>query len=78
MCGNPHFSRCIHQMRCVECEAFIDHEQAEAIERREGVIPLSRHFSSCQNRKAKRQPVLVLWNGKQHLRGRIANTAQDV
>src|SRR5260221_868873 len=41
MCGNPHFSRCIHQMRCVECEAFIDHEQAEAIEKREGAIVIS-------------------------------------
>jgi len=41
MCGNPHFSRCIHQMRCVECEAFIDHEQAEAIERREGAVLIS-------------------------------------
>jgi len=41
MCGNPHFSLCIHQMRCVECEAFIDHEQAEAIERREGAVLIS-------------------------------------
>jgi integrase-like protein len=41
MCGNPHFSRCIHQMRCVECEAFIDHEQAETIERREGAVLIS-------------------------------------
>jgi hypothetical protein len=38
MCGNPYFSRCIQQMRCVECEAFIDHEQAEAIEKREGAV----------------------------------------
>lgn len=41
MCGNPHFSRCIHQLQCIECEAFIDHEQAEAIERREGAIVIS-------------------------------------
>ena len=41
MCGNPHFSRCIHQMMCIECEAFIDHEQAEAIEKREGVMVIS-------------------------------------
>ena len=41
MCGNPHFSRCIHQMMCIECEAFIDHEQAEAIEKREGAIVIS-------------------------------------
>src|SRR6266700_1012756 len=41
MCGNPHFSRCIHQMMCRECEAFIDHEQAEAIEKREGAVLIS-------------------------------------
>jgi hypothetical protein len=41
MCGNPHFSRCIHQMMCIECEAFIDHEFAEAIEKREGAIVIS-------------------------------------
>lgn len=41
MCGNPHFSRCIHQLLCVECEAFIDHEQAEAIEKREGALVIS-------------------------------------
>ncbi|HEU5382405.1 MAG TPA: tyrosine-type recombinase/integrase [Ktedonobacteraceae bacterium] len=41
MCGNPHFSRCIHQFMCIECEAFIDHEQAEAIEKREGAMVIS-------------------------------------
>jgi len=41
MCGNPHFSRCIHQMMCIECEAFIDHEQAEAIEKCEGAVLIS-------------------------------------
>jgi len=41
MCGNPHFSRCIHQMTCQECEAFIDAEMAEVIERREGTIIIS-------------------------------------
>jgi integrase len=41
MCGNPHFSRCIHQLMCIECEAFIDHEQAEAIEKREGALVIS-------------------------------------
>ncbi len=41
MCGNPHFSRCIHQLMCIECEAFIDHELAEAIEKREGAIVIS-------------------------------------
>src|SRR6266536_3176987 len=41
MCGNPHFSRCIHQMMCRECEAFIDSELAEVIEKREGALILS-------------------------------------
>jgi len=41
MCGNPHFSRCIHQMICRECEAFIDSELAEVIEKREGAIIIS-------------------------------------
>jgi hypothetical protein len=41
MCGNPHFSRCIHQMMCRECEAFIDSELAEVIEKREGAIIIS-------------------------------------
>lgn len=41
MCGNPHFSRCLHQLKCIECEAFIDHELAEAIEKREGAITIS-------------------------------------
>jgi len=41
MCGNPHFSRCIHQMKCIECEAFIDHELAETIEKREGAVLIS-------------------------------------
>lgn len=41
MCGNPHFSRCIHQMTCRECEAFIDAEMAEVIERREGAVIIS-------------------------------------
>jgi hypothetical protein len=41
MCGNPHFSRCIHQMQCIECEAFIDSELAEVIERREGAVLIS-------------------------------------
>jgi len=41
MCGNPHFSRCIHQMKCIECEAFIDSEQAEVIEKCEGAIIIS-------------------------------------
>jgi len=41
MCGNPHFSRCIHQMMCIECEAFIDNEMAEVIEKREGAVLIS-------------------------------------
>ncbi|HEU5378019.1 MAG TPA: tyrosine-type recombinase/integrase, partial [Ktedonobacteraceae bacterium] len=41
MCGNPHFSRCIHQMTCRECEAFIDTEMAEVIEKREGAVIIS-------------------------------------
>jgi hypothetical protein len=41
MCGNPHFSRCIHQMTCRECEAFIDAEMAEVIEKREGAVIIS-------------------------------------
>lgn len=41
MCGNPHFSRCIHQMMCRECEAFIDSELIEVIERREGAVIIS-------------------------------------
>lgn len=41
MCGNPHFSHCIHQMTCRECEAFIDTEMAEVIEKREGAIIIS-------------------------------------
>ena len=41
MCGNPHFSRCIHQMTCRECEAFIDAELAEVIEKREGAVIIS-------------------------------------
>ncbi len=41
MCGNPHFSRCIHQMMCRECEAFIDSELAEVIEKREGALIIS-------------------------------------
>jgi integrase len=41
MCGNPHFSRCIHQMMCQECEAFIDSELAEVIEKREGAFMIS-------------------------------------
>ena len=41
MCGNPHFSRCIHQMMCRECEAFIDAELAEVIEKREGALLIS-------------------------------------
>jgi len=41
MCGNPHFSRCIHQMLCQECEAFIDSELAEVIEKREGAFIIS-------------------------------------
>lgn len=41
MCGNPLFSRCIHQMACRECEAFIDTEMAEVIEKREGAIVIS-------------------------------------
>ena len=41
MCGNPHFSRCTHQMMCRECEAFIDSELAEVIEKREGALLIS-------------------------------------
>ena len=41
MCGNPHFSRCIHQLMCRECEAFIDSELAEVIEKREGALIIS-------------------------------------
>lgn len=41
MCGNPHFSRCIHQMACQECEAFISSEMAQVIERREGAVIIS-------------------------------------
>jgi hypothetical protein len=41
MCGNPHFARCIHQMMCQECEAFIDSELAEVIEKREGALLIS-------------------------------------
>jgi len=41
MCGNPHFARCVHQMACIECEAFIDHEMAEAIEKRAGVLTIA-------------------------------------
>ncbi len=41
MCGNPHFARCMHQMKCIECEAFIDHELAEAIEKRDGAVLIS-------------------------------------
>jgi hypothetical protein len=41
MCGNPQFSRCLHQMHCIECEAFIDSELAEVSERREGAVLIS-------------------------------------
>jgi len=41
MCGNPHFSRCVHQMACIECAAFIDHELAATIERRDGVLRIA-------------------------------------
>lgn len=41
MCGNPQFSRCLHQMHCIECEAFIDAELAEVIERRAGAVLIS-------------------------------------
>lgn len=41
MCGNPHFARCVHQMACIECEAFIDHDLAEAIERRDSVLTVA-------------------------------------
>jgi len=41
ICGNPHFSRCIHQMMCIACEAFIDNEMAEVIEKREGAVLIS-------------------------------------
>jgi hypothetical protein len=36
LCGNPRFDRCVHQVMCVECEAYIDHETAEIIEKRAG------------------------------------------
>jgi len=36
MCGNPHFARCVHQMACIECEAFIHPEMVAAIEMRGG------------------------------------------
>ena len=41
MCGNPQFSRGIHQMMCQECEAFLDSELAEVIEKREGAFIIS-------------------------------------
>lgn len=40
MCGHPPFSRCLHQMRGREGEAFIDAERAEVIEKREGALLL--------------------------------------
>ncbi len=41
LCGNPHFARCVHQMACIECEAFIDHEMAETIEQRDDVLTIA-------------------------------------
>jgi len=38
MCGNPHFDKCLHQLMCVECDAYVDHEMAEIIEKREGAL----------------------------------------
>ena len=49
LCGNPDFGACVHQMKCVECETFIDAEKAEIIEKRPGVltiqvaVPLPEH-----------------------------------
>jgi hypothetical protein len=40
MCGNPDFGSCVHQMKCVECETFIDAEKAEIIEKRPGVVTI--------------------------------------
>jgi len=40
LCGNPDFSSCVHQMKCVECETFIDAEKAEIIERRPGIVTI--------------------------------------
>lgn len=41
MCGSPDFAVCHHQLQCIECEMFIDAEQAEVIERRPHVLTIA-------------------------------------
>jgi integrase len=41
LCGNPNFRTCYHQLQCAECEAYIDTEMAEVIERRPGCLQVS-------------------------------------
>jgi len=40
LCGNPDCGSCVHQMKCIECETFIDAEKAEIIEKRPGVVTI--------------------------------------
>jgi hypothetical protein len=41
LCGNPNFRKCYHQLQCAECEAYIEMEMAEVIEKRPGVLHIS-------------------------------------
>ncbi len=40
MCASPDYQRCVHQMRCTECEMHVDAEQAEVIAHRPGVLTI--------------------------------------
>jgi hypothetical protein len=37
-CGNPAWQACAHRLACQQCQMFIDADQAEELEQREGVI----------------------------------------
>src|SRR6266487_291189 len=44
LCASPDYSRCVHQMQCRKCEMYVDAEQAEVIERREGALIIEVHI----------------------------------
>ncbi len=37
-CGNPGWEACPHRLACQQCQMYVDAQQAEELERREGVI----------------------------------------
>ena len=51
-CGNPAWHACAHRLACQQCQMYIDADQAEELEQREGVIRFEAKIPMLPEEKA--------------------------